>query len=161
MFVDNRDFSEEDVAYISNTKKVYSISVSYTHLSSYVEPLFLKGIALSQGLKRDDEAIAVFDQALQLDPSNFDAWLGKGMALANKGDYYGSLACLQTASRIDPLQPSGWNNEGVILLKMGRYQEALDCFDKALLLDPNYEQAQRNRDDTLQDMDRIIFLGSR
>ena len=129
--------------------------------SSYVEPLFLKGIALSQGLKRDDEAIAVFDQALQLDPSNFDAWLGKGMALANKGDYYGSLACLKTASRIDPLQPSGWNNEGVILLKMGRYQEALDCFDKALLLDPNYEQAERNRNNTLQDMNRIVFLGSR
>jgi len=83
------------------------------------------------------------------------------MALANKGDYYGSLACLQTASRIDPLQPSGWNNEGVILLKMGRYQEALDCFDKALLLDPNYEQAERNRNNTLQDMNRIVFLGSR
>ena len=52
--------------------------------SSYVEPLFLKGIVLFQGLNRDDEAIAIFDQALQLDAANFDAWTGKGMALAKK-----------------------------------------------------------------------------
>lgn len=127
--------------------------------SSYAEPLFLKGIALSQGLNRDDEAIAIFNQALQLDSTNFDAWIGKGMALAKKGDYYGSLACFQTATRIDPLKPSGWNNEGVVLRELGRYQDALDRFDKALLLDPNYEEAQKNRNSTLQDMNRIVSLG--
>lgn len=127
--------------------------------SSYVEPLFLKGIALSQGLNRDDEAIAVFDQALLLDSANFDAWMGKGMTLAKKGDYYGSLACFQTATRIDPLQPSGWNNEGVVLRELGRYQDAIDRFDKALLLNPNYEEAQKNRNNTLQDMNSIVSLG--
>lgn len=127
--------------------------------STYAEPLFLKGIALSQGLDRDDEAIAVFDQALQLDSANFDAWTGKGTVLAKKGDYYGSLACFQTATRIDPLKPSGWNNEGVVLRELGRYQEALDRFDKALLLDPYNEAAQKNRNSTLQDMNRIVSLG--
>ena len=132
---------------------------SFAINTTYVEPLTLKGIALSQGLNRDDEAILIFNQALDLDSSSFDAWIGKGMALAKKGDYSGSLVCFQTATRIDPLRPSGWNNEGVILREMGRYQEALERFDKALLLDPNYKEAQDNRNYTLQDMNQIVQLG--
>jgi tetratricopeptide (TPR) repeat protein len=122
--------------------------------STYVATLNLKGVAFSQGLKRNDEAISSFDQALQLDSSNFDAWIGKGMALANSGDFSGSLACFETATQIEPLNPSGWNNEGVVLREMGRYQEALDSFNKALLLDPTHEGAQLNRRYTLQDMDQ-------
>ena len=76
-----------------------------------------------------------------------------------KSDYYGSLACFETATRIDPLKPSGWNNEGVVLRELGRYKDAIDRFDKALLLDPNYEEAQKNRNNTLQDMNRIVSLG--
>ena len=76
------------------------------------------------------------------------------MALANSGDFSGSLACFETATQIEPLNPSGWNNEGVVLREMGRYQDALDSFNKALLLDPTHEGAQLNRRYTLQDMDQ-------
>ena len=122
--------------------------------SSDAGALNLKGTALSQGLNRNDEAIAIFDQALQQDPSNFDAWIGKGMALANSGDFSGSLSCFETATQIEPLNPSGWNNRGVVLREMGRYQDALTSFNKALLLDPSYEVAQLNRDNTLQDINQ-------
>ena len=108
----------------------------------------------------DDADVAMAcEQALQLDSSNSAVWDGKGMALANKGDYTGSLACFQTATRIDPQNPVAWNNEGVVLLELGRYQEALDRFDKALLLDPDNEAAQKNRISTLEDMNRFIHLG--
>jgi tetratricopeptide (TPR) repeat protein len=114
----------------------------------------LKGTALSQGLGRNDEAIASFNQALQLNLTSFDAWNGKGMALANSGDLSGSLTSLETATQVEPLNPLGWNNKGVVLRELGRYQDALTSFNRALQLDPFYKVAQQNRDNTLQDIDQ-------
>ncbi|OPX74350.1 MAG: lipoprotein NlpI [Methanosaeta sp. PtaB.Bin005] len=65
------------------------------------------------------------------------------------------------ATKLDPLNPGAWNNEGVVLREQGKYQEALECFDKALLLDPNNQAAQTNRNNTLQDTNRIVQLGTR
>ncbi|NYT08802.1 MAG: tetratricopeptide repeat protein [Methanosarcinales archaeon] len=64
------------------------------------------------------------------------------------------------ATKLDPLNPGAWNNEGVVLRELGKYQEALERFDKALLLDPNNQAAQTNRNNTLQDMNRIVQLGT-
>lgn len=90
-----------------------------------------------------------------------EAWNGKGMALADKGDLSG-IAGLSSdgKSKLDPLNPGAWNNEGVALREQGKYQEALERFDKALLLDPNNQAAQTNRNNTLQDMNRIVQLGT-
>lgn len=122
--------------------------------STNPESLNLLAIALSQGLNKYSEAIAIFDLALQMDPSYFDAWIGKGMALANEGNLYSSLECFEKATQIKPLDPTGWNNKGVVLRDMGRYQEALTCFNKALTIDSSYENALKNREYTLQDMEQ-------
>jgi tetratricopeptide (TPR) repeat protein len=122
--------------------------------TSNPESLNLKAIAFSQGLNKYDEAIAIFDQILQANPSYFDAWIGKGMALANEGSLSGSLECFEKATQIKPGDPSGWNNKGVVLRKMERYQDALTCFNKALTIDSSHEAALQNREYTLQDMDQ-------
>ena len=121
--------------------------------SANLEALNLKATALSQGQKRYDEAIVIYDQILQMDPNYFDAWIGKGMALANQGNIYSSLQCFNKATEVKPEDPAGWNNKGVVLREMGRYQDALTCFNKALTLDMSYETARLNREYTLQDMD--------
>jgi len=113
----------------------------------------LKAIALSRGLNRNREAIAIFDQILQTNPSYFDAWIGKGMALANEGSLSGSLECFEKATEIRPQDPTAWNNKGVVLRQMERYQDALTCFNKALTIDSANDAAQQNRELTLQDMD--------
>ena len=114
----------------------------------------LKAIALSRGLNRNREAIAIFDQILQTNPSYFDAWIGKGMALANEGSLSGSLECFEKATEIRPQDPTAWNNKGVVLRQMERYQDALICFNKALSIDSSYEVARQNRESTLQDLDQ-------
>ncbi len=101
-----------------------------------------------------------FDQVLESEFFNFEAWNGKGMALGDKGDLLRITGLsYRLATSIDPLNPPSWNNEGVVLRALGRYQEALVRFDKALLLDPNNEEAQNNRNYTLQDMNKIVQLG--
>jgi tetratricopeptide (TPR) repeat protein len=122
--------------------------------SSNPESLNLKAIALSQGLNKYSEAIAIFDQILLANPSYFDAWIGKGMALANEGSLSGSLECFEKATQIRPQDPSAWNNKGVILRQMERYQEALNCFNKALTIDAANDPALQNKELTLQDLDQ-------
>ncbi|MDQ1261169.1 MAG: hypothetical protein QG575_350 [Euryarchaeota archaeon] len=116
--------------------------------------LNLLAIALSEGLNKYSEAIAIFDQILDANPSYFDAWIGKGMALANEGDLSGSLKCFEEATSIKPQDASGWNNKGVVLRQMGRYQDALSCFNRAITINSSHEAARQNRDLTLQDMDQ-------
>jgi len=123
--------------------------------SSNAEGLNLKAIALSQGLQKYSEAIVLFDQILQMNPSYFDAWIGKGMALANEDNLYSSLECFEKAIQINPQDPTAWNNKGVVLREMGRNQDALTCFNKALSIDSSYEVARQNREYTLQDLDQI------
>jgi tetratricopeptide (TPR) repeat protein len=124
--------------------------------SANLESMNLLAIALSQGLNKNSEAIAIFDQILQANASYFDAWMGKGMALGNEGNLYSSLDCFENATQIKPQDPSGWNNKGVVLREMGRYQDALTCFNKALAIDSSYENARQNREYTLQDMDQNL-----
>jgi len=116
--------------------------------------LNLLAIALSQGLNKYSEAIIIFDQILQTNPSDFDALIGKGMSLGNEGDLSGSMACFEQATQVRPREPSGWNNKGVVLRGMGRYQDALTCFSKAITLDSSYEPARQNREATMQDMNQ-------
>jgi tetratricopeptide (TPR) repeat protein len=120
--------------------------------ASNLESMNLEAIALSQGLGENGQAVAIFDQILQMNPSYYDALIGKGMALANEGDFSGSLSCFERATQARPRDPSGWNNKGVLLREMGRYQDALTCFTRAIDLDSNYGTARQNRDLTLQDL---------
>jgi tetratricopeptide (TPR) repeat protein len=120
--------------------------------ASNLESMNLEAIALSQGLGENRQAVAIFDQILQINPYYYDALIGKGMALANEGDFSGSLTCFNAATQARPLDPSGWNNKGVVLREMGRYQDALTCFSRAIDLDSNYETARQNREITLQDL---------
>ncbi len=120
--------------------------------ASNLESMNLEAIALSQGLGENSQAIAIFDQILQINPYYYDAFVGKGMALANEGDLSGSLGCFESATQVRPRDPSGWNNKGVVLREMGRYQDALSCFTKAIDIDSNYETARQNREMILQDL---------
>ncbi len=133
---------------------MYCFNKSLAINSSNPETLNLLALSISQGLNRYSESIAIFDQILSANPSYFDAWIGKGIALANEGSLSGSLECFDKATQIKPQDATAWNNKGVVLRELGRYQDALICFNKALTIDFSNEPARQNRESTLQDMDQ-------
>jgi tetratricopeptide (TPR) repeat protein len=59
---------------------------------------FNKAIILGK-LKRVDEALASIERAMELDPRNMTFLFEKGLSLRDKGDYDGSLRCLNRAFR--------------------------------------------------------------
>ncbi|MDD1724639.1 MAG: PKD domain-containing protein [Methanospirillum sp.] len=83
-----------------------------------------------------DEALALYDQALAIQPENVAVLWNKAGALNAAGRYEEAL---ETYNQIDP----GYNPAGVLISKgqvldsLGRYDEALDAYNQAQAIEPN------------------------
>jgi len=97
-------------------------------------------------LKRNEEAIACYDQALALNRNFTQALINKGLTLCelNRKDEAIRL-CYDRVLDIEPNNEMALNNKGVALSDMRRYEEAIDCYDRALGLNQNFELARVNR----------------
>jgi tetratricopeptide (TPR) repeat protein len=93
------------------------------------------GTALAN-LGRHQDAVAVFDKALQLKPDDPDLWSHRGDALAEIGRPTEALACFGRALQIDPRRWDAASKSGMLLRQMGRFDEALACFDACERLRP-------------------------
>jgi len=105
---------------------------------------FKEGNALDD-LKRHDEAIAAYEQALRLDPNFAWAYHNKGFALSGLKCYDEAIATYDQALRLDPNYAWAYHNKGFALSGLKCYDEAIATYDQALRLDPNYAWAYHNK----------------
>ena len=103
-----------------------------------------KGIALVN-LDRSEEALACYDEALDINPRLAGAWNNKGIALVNLGRSEEALACCDKALDINPQYIEAWNNKGAALHALGKPDEELACYDQALEINPRYAEAWNNK----------------
>src|SRR3989339_234194 len=118
----------------------------YTYLEAW--ELINKGIALGN-LGRQQEAIACYDKALEIDPRDASVWSNKGAALGNLGIYQEEIACYDKAIEIDQRHAASWYNKGITLGNLDRPQEAIACYDKAIEIDPKYARPWYNKGNVL------------
>jgi tetratricopeptide (TPR) repeat protein len=90
-----------------------------------------------------------YDEAIQFNPNNTAAWNNKGIALAELGNYTGSIFCFEKAIKINSSLAVAYSNEGASLDKMGNHTQALGCYDNATGLDPLLAEAWYNKAKTL------------
>ena len=70
--------------------------------------------------------------ALALHPRHEQAWVNKGLTLAELQRPDEALACFERALALNPRLEQGWFNKGVTLVNaFHRYAEALPCFAAA------------------------------
>ena len=82
-------------------------------------------------LKRYEEALAAYDQAIRLDPNYAKAYNGKGVALRDLKRYEEALAAFEHAIRLNPNDANAYHGKGNALSELKRYQEAEQAFEKA------------------------------
>jgi tetratricopeptide (TPR) repeat protein len=87
--------------------------------------------------KRVKEALAIYDQAIQIDSANPEAWQGRGLTQALNLQHREALASFERALQLKPSLVTALNGKGTALNMLGRNKEALDTFDKATLLEPD------------------------
>jgi protein O-mannosyl-transferase len=101
------------------------------------------GNALLQEGKAD-EAIAQFQEALQIKPDLADACNNLGYALLQTGKADAAVTCFQRALQIRPDFAEACLNLGNTLLQKGSVNEAIFQYQKALQIDPALALAHNN-----------------
>ncbi|WP_321421389.1 protein kinase [uncultured Methanobacterium sp.] len=87
-------------------------------------------------LGRYDEALAVFDSALKVEPGYIDAYYRKAIALIGLGNYKEACQNFENYLKINPRDAEVLMHKGCLLNLSGRREEALTFFDQALSIHP-------------------------
>jgi tetratricopeptide (TPR) repeat protein len=95
--------------------------------------------------KRYDEALTLFDKAIEINPNNDMAWGDKALILDKKGQTVEALTNFSRAISINPNNSITWHNKGLTLLRMRKFKESIECFDTALKINGNYAKAWYNK----------------
>jgi arylsulfatase A-like enzyme/tetratricopeptide (TPR) repeat protein len=100
-----------------------------------LDVLMARGAALAQ-IEHTQEAIATFDRALAIDPSNAAAKANLGTVSLGINDYVRARALLEEALALDPDVSRAHNALGVIAAETGHPDEAIAHWKRAVELNP-------------------------
>ena len=91
------------------------------------------------GLKRGDEVVDVYRDAVRAQASDPDAQQRLGRALFHLvGRPAEAVGPLQEAIHLRPADPAAHSDLGVVLAALGRMDEAVEAFEEAARLDPDH-----------------------
>ena len=102
------------------------------------KPEYLKHLgAVLQHVKRNEEALKVFDKAIQLQPDSAELWCCLGGVLLQLGRDDEALSSYQRALQLKPGDFDAASKSGVLLHRQGRWEEALAHFNMCLAVQPD------------------------
>ena len=103
---------------------------------------------------RYEQALAAYDMAIRLDPTDVEAAVGRGAMLGMLGLWTAALSATEQVLQEHPEIKEAWVNRGMMLIELGRFDEALVALERGLELDPTDEQALANRGIALKRLGR-------
>jgi tetratricopeptide (TPR) repeat protein len=83
-------------------------------------------------LQQADTALTCFDEVIELDPTNAEAFVKKGMALERLGSLDEAIDCYDRAIALDQSMTMAYLSKGGVFNRLERYGEALQCYEQAL-----------------------------
>jgi len=101
--------------------------------------------AAYRGLGENERAQANFDQALRLNPDQFNAWLGLGLLARSQGKLDEAIRDLSRSVNLRPAAETCFEL-GRTLAQAGRKAEALQAYEQALQFSPGFTEAQQAAD---------------
>ncbi|MBP0596692.1 tetratricopeptide repeat protein [Herbaspirillum sp. LeCh32-8] len=105
--------------------------------------------ALSPAGKNDEQAIALLDEALQLQPDSPDTWHRKALLHERRRDWAAARASMHRVLQLDGRRAVYWLDAGLAEHALGEFEEALKFYDQALIVDPDYVDAHVSRGTSL------------
>lgn len=111
------------------------------------------GVSL-QAMRRYDDALKSFDQAIAIKPDHAEAHNNRGAILQLLNRQTEALASYDQAITLKSDYANAHHNRGCILKQLRRYDEALQSFEKAVAVNPDHAEAHNNRGIALQEMRR-------
>jgi len=114
-----------------------SIGLKNNYINSYIELGFA-----SKNLKMDDEAIAYYKKAMEIDPKSYVPlnWIGE-VYRDNKNDMNEAITWYNKALAINPNERKANFGIGYCKNSLGNYEEAITYLQKAIQNEPTYTAA--------------------
>ncbi|MBV9462391.1 MAG: tetratricopeptide repeat protein, partial [Bradyrhizobium sp.] len=110
------------------------------------KPLYLTSLgAALLAQARFNEAVQVFDKAVQLKPDDADLWKNLGHALSEAGRPADAALTFQQALKLNPHHVEAALKSGFLLLELERYEEAIKLFDLYGELQPDHADVLQAR----------------
>lgn len=100
------------------------------------------------------QAIALFQQALQLEPQHFPALYSMGLSLSRTGQLRQSLDHFERAASAQPDAAIGHYAKAKVLQDMGLAEDSLAAYDRAIAIDSRYMEAYTSKAALLQAINR-------
>jgi tetratricopeptide (TPR) repeat protein len=133
-------------------------------LEDKIRQLWLEGgspavtLLMSRGLRETnsgaaDEAVAVFSDAIVLDPSLAEAWHQRAIARFRSGDTQGAVRDIQETLKLEPRHFGAWRTLERIAEAREDWKAAYDAWSHVLDIDPRTP----NGEDRLKDLKRKAF----
>ena len=114
-----------------------------------------KGEILSYYLHRHEEAIAVYERVIAIDPSiSSGTWSHKGVALSSLGRHKEAIRAYDQGIAGDPTYSWVWVEKGKSLSSLGRHEEATRAYDKAIAISPTDAHAWAEKGKFLSSLKR-------
>jgi tetratricopeptide (TPR) repeat protein len=147
---------EEYWAYYNQNDWLSALSIAekLVAIRGNADDWFQQGNCMYQ-LKSSEEAIASYDQAIELKPDYASAWNNRGIALSSLGELEQAIASFDKAIELQPDYASAWYNRGIALSSLGELEQAIASFDKAIELQPDYLTAWNNRGNALSSLGEL------
>lgn len=117
-------------------------------------PLYYWSQGRQQLGKNPEVAIATFDKAIDLQPQNTAAWIGRGDALFRLERFPESLVAYDEAIQLDQNNSRAWRGRGDALYRLERFPAALASFEKALQLQPKNSEVFNRKGRALYKLER-------
>ena len=92
--------------------------------------------------EREDQAEAVLNEILEVNPDTINVYNTMGVLYRKKGDYPTALKHYEKALKIHSEEPNIYYNMGRIHIEMKNPEKAEPCFRAALRLDPDFKAAR-------------------
>ena len=90
-------------------------------------------------------ALECFNEAIQLDGRNSNAYIGRGAVYHYKQDYDRAIDDYSHAISIDPKNSNAYSNRAITYEYMGKYDKSIADWNKFLQMEPNHFDAYNNR----------------
>lgn len=105
----------------------YNRGVTYKMKALYTTDKVLKRKYYSQAIKS-------YEQAVKINPNNYDAQFNLGLAYHAYGDYRRAGKCYCKSINLEPMSYDAHYNLAVLLRRLGHYDAAYEEIDKAITL---------------------------
>jgi len=131
----HEDFQNQSLNPEERNKKIIAIQerleTEHQTPEEQADLLVELGILLLAAQEYED-AIANFDQALEIKPDHHQVWYNLGVALSIIGRLEAGIDSFEQAVKIQPDYHEAWYNRGLALSDLGRNEEAIESYDQAL-----------------------------